>query len=513
VSATTTDRRLASGSAPQPAAPDRLPVLRRPLTSYYLVLGCAAALVIIGLTMVFSASSVRSYARSGSSYTVLVTQAQWVALGLPALALARWLPVRTYRWLGYPLMLFSVLGLVAVLVPGVGRNVDGATRWIEMGPLSYQPSELAKLALALWGADLLARKQRLLGQWKHLVIPLLPVTALLAGLIMLEPDLGTTIVLLLVTMALLWVVGAPVRLFAAISTTVAGLTGLLIYIEPYRMARFTGFLNPFADPLGRGFQAIQGLYALSSGGWWGIGLGASKEKWLGGLPNAHTDYVFAIIGEELGLVGTFTVLLLFATLAYAGIRTARRTTDPFVRLAATAVTAWLVGQAVVNVGAVVGLLPITGIPLPLISFGGSALLPTLFAVGMLASFARTEPGAAAALAARTAGRCPGGDGRAAPVRHRSPEAAGAAWSGGELDRRAAGGLGGWGHCRPRRAGVGACRRVTSAECGHQDHRTRHRAGSGDPTGARPRLRAAADPTGTAAATADAGPAGGARAGS
>ena len=228
-------------------------------------------------------------------------------------------------------------------------------------------------------------------------------TALLAGLIMLEPDLGTTIVLLLVTMALLWVVGAPVRLFAAISTTVAGLTGLLIYIEPYRMARFTGFLNPFADPLGRGFQAIQGLYALSSGGWWGIGLGASKEKWLGGLPNAHTDYVFAIIGEELGLVGTFTVLLLFATLAYAGIRTARRTTDPFVRLAATAVTAWLVGQAVVNVGAVVGLLPITGIPLPLISFGGSALLPTLFAVGMLASFARTEPGAAAALAARTGG--------------------------------------------------------------------------------------------------------------
>lgn len=400
---TTTDRRLASGSAPQPAAPDRLPVLRRPLTSYYLVLGCAAALVIIGLTMVFSASSVRSYARSGSSYTVLVTQAQWVALGLPALALALWLPVRTYRWLGYPLMLFSVLGLVAVLVPGVGRNVDGATRWIEMGPLSYQPSELAKLALALWGADLLARKQRLLGQWKHLVIPLLPVTALLAGLIMLEPDLGTTIVLLLVTMALLWVVGAPLRLFAAISTTVAGLTGLLIYIEPYRMARFTGFLNPFADPLGRGFQAIQGLYALSSGGWWGIGLGASKEKWLGGLPNAHTDYVFAIIGEELGLVGTFTVLLLFATLAYAGIRTARRTTDPFVRLAATAVTAWLVGQAVVNVGAVVGLLPITGIPLPLISFGGSALLPTLFAVGMLASFARTEPGAAAALAARTGG--------------------------------------------------------------------------------------------------------------
>jgi cell division protein FtsW len=382
---------------------DRVPILHRPLTSYYLVIGCAAALLILGLAMVFSASSVRAYASSGSSYTVVAKQALWVGIGLPALVLAMWLPPATYRWFGYPLLLISLLGLLAVLVPGVGHKVDGATRWIDVGPVSYQPSELSKLALALWGADLLARKERMLGQWRHLVVPLLPVTALIAALIMLEPDLGTTLIVVIVAMALLWVVGAPLRLFGAISATVTALTIVLVVIEPYRMQRFTGFLDPFADPQHTGYQAIQGLYALSSGGWWGIGIGASREKWLGGLPNAHTDYVFAIIGEELGLAGTFAVLLLFATLAYAGIRTARRTSDPFVRLAATGVTAWLVGQAVVNMGAVVGLLPITGIPLPLISFGGSALVPTLFAIGMLASFARSEPGAAAALAARRSG--------------------------------------------------------------------------------------------------------------
>jgi len=167
------------------------------------------------------------------------------------------------------------------------------------------------------------------------------------------------------------------------------------------MARLTAFLHPFDDPQGTGYQAVQGLYALSSGGWFGLGLGASREKWSGGLPNAHTDFVFAIIGEELGLLGTIAVLLLFATLTYAGVRIAKRTTDPFARLAATGVTAWLAAQSLINMGAVVGLLPITGIPLPLISFGGSALIPTLIAIGMLLSFARAEPGAAQALAARS----------------------------------------------------------------------------------------------------------------
>jgi len=388
-------------SGPPSSAPDRQPLLLRPLTTYYLLLGSTALLLMIGLVMVLSASSVRSYAASGSSYTFFVRQLVWVGLGLPVLAVGLRMPVRALRWLGYPLLVGSLVLLVLVLVPGVGHRVDGATRWIALtSRANIQPSELAKLGLALWGADLLVRKHKLLREWKHLLVPLVPVAAVAAVLVMLEPDLGTTLVLLLVVLALLYVVGAPARLFVMLLAGTGALAGLMIAIEPYRMARVTGFLDPFADAQGEGFQAVQGLYALSSGGWWGRGLGASREKWAGGLPNGHTDYIFAIIGEELGLLGTFLVLALFAVLSYAGIRVAKRTPDPFAKLAAAAVTAWITGQALINIGAVVALLPITGIPLPLISFGGSALLPTLFAIGMLASFARTEPGAAAALAAR-----------------------------------------------------------------------------------------------------------------
>lgn len=398
MSATTTARPAPAGPGAV-AAPARPPLLHRPLTSYYLVLGSAALLVALGVVMVLSASSVQSYSQSGSSFTIFQKQAMYAAIGLPLMAVAARLPVRFYRMLGYPMVLASLALLLLVLVPGVGIKVSAATRWIDIGPVQLQPSEPAKLALALWGADLLVRKDRLLGQWRHLLVPLLPVTTVLAALVMLEPDLGTTIVLMLVPLALLWVVGAPGRLFGVISASVITLGVLMIKVEPYRMARVTGFLNPFADAQGTGYQAVQGLYAIASGGWFGVGLGASRQKWLY-LPNQYTDYIFAVIGEELGLIGSFVVLVLFAVLGYAGIRIARRTPDPFVRLAAAAVTAWLLGQALVNLGAVVGLLPITGIPLPMVSYGGSALVPTLFAVGMLMSFARTEPGAAAALAAR-----------------------------------------------------------------------------------------------------------------
>jgi cell division protein FtsW len=246
----------------------------------------------------------------------------------------------------------------------------------------------------------LVRKKKLLREWKHLFVPLLPVTGLVCFLIMLEPDMGTTLATLAIVVALLWVVGTPVRYFAAFLAVLVALGAALAVAEPYRVARLTTFLHPFKDPQGSGYQAVQGLYALSSGGWFGLGLGASKEKWAGGLPNAHTDFVFAIIGEELGLLGTFAVLLLFATLTYAGVRIARRSGDPFSRLAATGATAWLAAQAFINIGAVVGLLPITGIPLPLISFGGSAMVANLVAIGLLLSFARAEPGAAQALARR-----------------------------------------------------------------------------------------------------------------
>jgi cell division protein FtsW len=378
----------------------RLPLLARPMASYYLMVSSAGLLLLLGLVMVLSASSVRSYAADGSSYAIFAKQAVWVGIGLPIMALASRLPPRFFRALAYPMLAFAFVGLLVVLVPHVGVRANGAQRWIPVGSFTLQPSEIAKLGVVLWGADLLVRKRKLLEEPKHLLVPLVPVVGVLCALVLLEPDMGTAIVIGSVLFGLLWVVGAPLRYFAALAGTTVAAGALLAVSEPYRFARLTSFLHPFKDPTNTGYQAVQGLYALASGGWWGEGLGASREKWPGGLPNTHTDFILAIIGEELGLAGTLVVVGLFGILGYTGIRIAHRTTDPFSRLAAAAATAWILSQAVVNMGAVVDLVPITGIPLPLVSFGGSALVPTMFAIGMLASFARGEPAAAAQLAER-----------------------------------------------------------------------------------------------------------------
>jgi cell division protein FtsW len=382
----------------------RTPVLDRPLASYYLLASSAGLLLLLGLVMVLSASSVRSFADSGSSYTVFARQATWVGIGLPVLAIASRLPVRTFRKLAYPLLGVALILLVLVLIPHIGVVAGGARRWLGLGPYTLQPSEVAKLALALWSGDLLVRKRRLLGDWKHLLIPLVPVTLVICGLIMMEPDMGTTIVVLAVMLAVLWVVGTPLRTYGALVGALAVAGTMLVLTEPYRFERLLSYRDPFADAHDTGFQAVQGIYALSSGGWWGDGLGASREKWPGLLPAAHTDFILAIIGEELGLLGSLVVVLLFGVIGYAGVRVAHRTSDPFVRLATAGATGWIVVQAVVNMGAVVGLLPITGIPLPLVSFGGSALIPTMLTIGMLLSFARAEPAAAEFLARRAAAR-------------------------------------------------------------------------------------------------------------
>jgi cell division protein FtsW len=389
--------------ARQRAAAARVPLLARPLTSYYLVVGSALLLAGLGLVMVLSASSVASYRASGSSFAVFRKQLLWVVLGLPAMWLAVRIPVRWIRVLAWPLLAASLVGLLLVFVPGIGAPpVSGATRWIRVGPLTAQPSELAKLALILWAADVYARKEALLDDWRHVLVPLLPMTCLIALLVMVEPDMGTTLVVLSTAFALVWVVGAPGRIVAMLAGAGAALVTLLAVVEPYRFARLVGFVDPCAagQRLTNGYQGCQGLYAVGSGGWFGVGLGQSRQKWSGYLPNAHTDFIFAIVGEELGLVGTLFVLLLFAVLAYSGIRVAQRSRDPFVRLAATGITAALTVQAIVNMATVTGLLPITGIPLPLISFGGSSLGVSLFAIGVLAAFARNEPGAREALAAR-----------------------------------------------------------------------------------------------------------------
>ena len=389
----------ATATAEAPAEERTASFFDRPLTSLHLIMVSTGLLLSLGLVMVLSASMVESFEDTGSAYTVFVNQATWVALSVPVFWLGVRLPPRAYRRLAYPALLASLVLLVAVLIPGVGLNIKGAQRWIAVGPLQMQPAEVAKLAFALWGADLLVRKQRLLGQARHLVMPLVPVAALLAGLVVLEPDLGTSLCFAMVLFGLLWTVGAPTRIFAALLGMAAAAAGSMIFVEPYRMERMLHFFDPTYDPLGAGYQPLIGLSSLSSGGWFGVGLGQGRAKWVG-LPEGHNDYIFAVIGEELGLLGCLVVLMLYATLAYAGLRIARRTAEPFARLVAAGVTVWIIGQAVLNMGYVTGLLPVTGVPLPMISAGGTSLLVTVFSLGMLASFARHEPAAAAHLADR-----------------------------------------------------------------------------------------------------------------
>ena len=393
-------RRTSSG-VPSPGSSGRL--LDRPLTSYHLIVGCTSLLLALGLVMVLSASSVEAYATTKDSFSIFQKQAMWAVVGVPIMWWVSRMPVRVFRAFAIPLMFLAVALLCLVLVPSLGVSVNGNRNWIDFGgPFRVQPSEAAKLALVVWSADLLARKEKLLVQWRHLLVPLLPVTLLLLGLVMLGDDLGTAVILMAITGAVLFVVGAPPRLFALLSISTVGAIGLLSVVSPHRLDRFRSWLNPDADYLHTGWQAIHARFAMGSGGWWGLGLGAGREKW-GGLPEAHTDFIFAVIGEELGLIGTLVVLALFGFVIYAGIRISLRSSDLFVRLAAAGATAWLAVQALVNMGAVLGLLPIAGVPLPLVSYGGSALLPTLVVLGLLLAFARQEPGAAQALAARRPG--------------------------------------------------------------------------------------------------------------
>ncbi|MFH8804697.1 putative lipid II flippase FtsW [Streptomyces sp. NPDC017936] len=374
----------------------------RPLTAYYLIFGGSLLITVLGLVMVYSASQITALQMSLPGSFFFRKQFLAAVIGGALLLAASRMPVKLHRALAYPIIAGAVFLMALVQVPGIGMSVNGNQNWISLGgSFQIQPSEFGKLALVLWGADLLARKQdkRLLTQWKHMLVPLVPVAFMLLGLIMLGGDMGTAIILTAILFGLLWLAGAPTRLFVGVLSVAAAIGVILIKTSPNRMARLQCIGATDPGPGDACWQAVHGIYALASGGIFGSGLGASVEKW-GQLPEAHTDFIFAVTGEELGLAGTLSVLALFAALGYAGIRVAGRTEDPFVRYAAGGVTTWITAQAVINIGAVLGLLPIAGVPLPLFSYGGSALLPTMFAIGLLIAFARDEPAARAALAMR-----------------------------------------------------------------------------------------------------------------
>jgi cell division protein FtsW len=390
-------------------------VLDRPLASYYLLLSSCGLLLVIGLTMVFSATGIRAYREVGNAYASVTKQAVYAVVGLVAFWICQRLPARTYRSLGRPLLIASIVLLVILDVISVLKSfgvisseslgpltVDSL--WLHIGPLQVQPSELAKFALVLWGAQILVGKGTAIGWWRELVVPLFVMVGVLFALVGYN-DLGTMLCLLILFVGMLWAAGTRVRVFAGmIGAGLLGVALLVLLKSDYRWERLTAFASPgTCDENAACYQRLQGLYAIARGGWFGVGLGKGSLKW-GWLPNEHNDFIFAVIGEELGVIGCLLVLALFAVIIYTGLRIARRVDDPFRRLAAAAVTAWIAGQATINIGGVVGLLPITGLPLPFISDGGSALVVVLAAVGMLASFARAEPDAARALHARPPAR-------------------------------------------------------------------------------------------------------------
>jgi cell division protein FtsW len=367
-----------------------------------LLLGSTAFLVIGGLVMVLSASSVSAYSRYGDSFLFFQRQAAYGAVGVGALLLTSRMRYRAWQRLALPFLLVTLALLALVLHPSAAVSAYGSSRWLEFGPVTVQPSEIAKLALVVFGAAVLSRKWGKLDVVGHLALPLLPVTIVVAGLVMLQPDLGTTLIISGTMFLLMFAAGVRLRYLLA-TGIVGGTVGMaLIFSADYRRVRFLAFLDPWADASNSGYQLIQSLIALGSGGWLGVGLGASRQKWLY-VPNAHTDFIFSILGEELGLIGELVVLLAFGLLIFAGIRIATRAPDVFGRLLAAGIVGWIGLQALVNLGAVTGLLPITGVPLPFLSYGGSSLVVSLAAVGILWNIART-PADASKPARATAGR-------------------------------------------------------------------------------------------------------------
>ncbi|WP_165358511.1 putative lipid II flippase FtsW [Haloactinopolyspora alba] len=379
-------------------------LLRRPTASYYLVLGSAGMLLLLGLVMVFSSSSIISRMQFGYSYYFFARQLAWVLVALPIAWAASRIPLRFIRRLGLPMVIVAVVLLAMTFVPGLGVSRGGNRNWLDFGgPFLLQPSEPAKFALIIWGAQVFALKGKLLRQWKHLMIPFVPVSAAVVALTIGQHDLGTALVLMAIVLTLLWVVGVPTWLFTLALGGVALVGTYFVTASANRMSRVSGFLDPFSDFSGTGYQAANSIYAFATGGWWGTGLGASQQKW-GQLPEAHTDFIFSILGEELGLPGALIVLMLFFTLGYAGIRIAMRTHDTFTRLAAAGITGWLIVQAVINLGSVLAVFPVVGVPLPLVSYGGASVVVAIVAVGVLMTLAKEEPGAREALAARKRAR-------------------------------------------------------------------------------------------------------------
>jgi cell division protein FtsW len=344
--------------------------------------GVAVALLSVGVVMVYSASAIVATDRFHDPYFFLKKQLFWAVLGSAALWAALRLDYRRLERFVLPMLIVSGVLLVLVLVPPIGQAINGTRRWIRLGPVSFQPAELAKLALVLYLAAFLGRSREGRSDFWRGFAPPLAVAGGMAGLILLQPDLGNCVTLLALTLALLFLGGSRLRHLGLVVLPALPLIAVAIWLAPYRLRRITAFVDPWSDPRGSGFQIIQSWLALGGGGLFGRGVGGSQQK-LFYLPESHTDFIFAIVGEELGLVGALAVLGLFVVLVWRGLRIGLRAPDAFGAYLALGITLLVATQTLVNLGVVTGLLPTKGLPLPFVSFGGSALLVTMLSTGVL----------------------------------------------------------------------------------------------------------------------------------
>ncbi len=367
-------------------SPDTVPPVRRTgrRSSYLFLVAVIAVLCIAGLVMVLSASSVASLRSFGTPWSYFERQAAYLCMGAIAFFVAQGMRISFWQRLARPMLFIAALALLAVLV--AGRSAGGASRWLGTGSLQFQPSELAKLALVLFAADVLARREGKL-DWVYRAGPVLIAMGLFVVLILMQPDMGTAVVLCCIGGAVLFAAGMPVLPMLTLGAVGGSAGYLLASSVSYRAARLTSFLNPFAHASTTGYQSVQGLIALGGGHWVGTGIGQSLASW-GYLPNPYTDFIFAVIGQETGFVGSVLVLGLFVAIGLVGTQVAVRAPTTFESLLAAGITAWLVSQAIINTGAVAGLLPVTGVPLPFVSYGGTSLVIVLFAAGLLANVAR-----------------------------------------------------------------------------------------------------------------------------
>lgn len=373
-----------------------LGTVKATMLEHRVIVTSVAALCLLGLPIVLSASAVTAVESGSSAFSLFAKQAMFLVIGTIGAIVASRVPMAALRKLRLVLPLGVMVLLVAVLIPHVGNSAGGSSRWIGAGPIQVQPSELMKLGVVLFAADLLARRAHKPDPARLVVRPLIVFLAFSGMLILAQPDLGTCIVIVCITFSLMFAAGIPARLVVG-WMALAGIAGAAAALEaPYRRARFLSFLDPFAHAGGTGYQVVQSLVTLGQGGIRGNGVGGSVTTW-GYLPNGHTDFIFAVIGGNLGLVGTLGVVSGFAAFGWAGLRVAARERDPFTRYVAIGITCWIVVQAVVNIGGVVDALPVTGIPLPFVSYGGSALVVALVGAGILVGISRRQVAAPAVI--------------------------------------------------------------------------------------------------------------------